>query len=50
DGYDRNLYWTEEDTGIIWRTSEHSKLTQIFMKDLKRPREVMVLQHERYGN
>ncbi|KAL3891041.1 hypothetical protein ACJMK2_003304 [Sinanodonta woodiana] len=47
DGYDRNLYWTEVDTGIIWRTSELSKITQIFMKDLKRPRDVIVLQHER---
>ncbi|KAL3890981.1 hypothetical protein ACJMK2_003247, partial [Sinanodonta woodiana] len=49
DGYDRNLYWIEEDTGIIWRTSELSKITQIFMKDLKRPRDVLVLSHERYG-
>ncbi|KAL3890977.1 hypothetical protein ACJMK2_003243 [Sinanodonta woodiana] len=47
DGYDRNLYWSEEDTGIIWRTSELSKITQIFMKDLTRPRDILVLPHER---
>ncbi|KAL3891004.1 hypothetical protein ACJMK2_003269 [Sinanodonta woodiana] len=47
DGYDRNLYWTEEDTGIIWRISDISKTAQIFMKDLKRPRDVQILLHER---
>ncbi|KAK3581660.1 hypothetical protein CHS0354_028859 [Potamilus streckersoni] len=46
DGYDRNLYWTEEDTGIIWRMSKESETAQVFLKGLK-PRDIIILPHER---
>ncbi|KAK3600731.1 hypothetical protein CHS0354_017017 [Potamilus streckersoni] len=47
DGYDRNLYWTEKNTGSIWRLSEGSQTAHIFMTGLNKPRDVLVLPHER---
>ncbi|KAK3605314.1 hypothetical protein CHS0354_003961 [Potamilus streckersoni] len=47
DGYDRYLYWTEENTGIIWRLSEGSKTAEIFMNGFNKPRDILVLSHER---
>ncbi|KAL3891052.1 hypothetical protein ACJMK2_003315 [Sinanodonta woodiana] len=47
DGYDRNVYWTESDTGTIWRTSIQSKEAQVFLEGLAKPREVLILPHHR---
>ncbi|KAK3581661.1 hypothetical protein CHS0354_028861, partial [Potamilus streckersoni] len=47
DGYDRNLYWTEEDTGNIWRMSRESKTAQVFLEGLTKPRDIIILPHER---
>ncbi|KAL3891051.1 hypothetical protein ACJMK2_003314 [Sinanodonta woodiana] len=46
DGYDRNVYWTEADTGKIWRTSIESK-AQVFLEGLAKPHDVLILPHHR---
>ncbi|KAL3891079.1 hypothetical protein ACJMK2_003342 [Sinanodonta woodiana] len=47
DGYDRILYWTENNTGRIWRLSRESETAQVFLEDLKNPRDILILPHER---
>ncbi|KAL3891055.1 hypothetical protein ACJMK2_003318, partial [Sinanodonta woodiana] len=47
DGYDRNVYWTESDTGKIWRTSIESKTAHVFLEGLAKPRDVLILPHHR---
>ncbi|KAL3862074.1 hypothetical protein ACJMK2_008069 [Sinanodonta woodiana] len=47
DGYDRNVYWSERDTGIIWRLSKDSNIAKVFLRDLKNPRDILLLQQER---
>ncbi|KAK3591058.1 hypothetical protein CHS0354_026072 [Potamilus streckersoni] len=47
DGYDRNVYWSNKDTGIIWRLSKNSNIAEIFLRGLKNPRDILLLQHER---
>ncbi|KAL3891003.1 hypothetical protein ACJMK2_003268 [Sinanodonta woodiana] len=47
DGYDRILYWTEKNTGKIWRLSRESETAQVFLEGLKNPRDILILPHER---
>ncbi|KAL3851599.1 hypothetical protein ACJMK2_015336 [Sinanodonta woodiana] len=47
DGYDRNVYWTEKDTGIIWRMSIDSKTAQVFLEGLNKPRDILILPQDR---
>ncbi|KAL3870992.1 hypothetical protein ACJMK2_039017, partial [Sinanodonta woodiana] len=46
DGYDRNVYWSESDTGIIWRLSRESDTAIVFLSGLTRPRDILILPHE----
>ncbi|KAL3851784.1 hypothetical protein ACJMK2_015493 [Sinanodonta woodiana] len=47
DGYDRNVYWTENDTGIIWRMSIDSKSAQVVLEGLNKPHDILILSHDR---
>ncbi|KAK3600738.1 hypothetical protein CHS0354_017026 [Potamilus streckersoni] len=47
DGYDRNVYWTEEDTGTIWRLSGAFEIAKVILGGLDNPRDIIVLPHER---
>ncbi|KAL3871189.1 hypothetical protein ACJMK2_039205, partial [Sinanodonta woodiana] len=47
DGYDRNVYWSERDTGLIWRLSRESDTAIVFLSGLIRPRDILILPHER---
>ncbi|KAK3600729.1 hypothetical protein CHS0354_017015 [Potamilus streckersoni] len=47
DGYDRNLYWTDGNSGIIWRLSRESNVAQKFLEGLKNPRDILIIPHER---
>ncbi|KAL3871177.1 hypothetical protein ACJMK2_039193, partial [Sinanodonta woodiana] len=46
DGYDRNVYWSENDTGIIWRVSRESDTATVVISGLIRPRDIVILTHE----
>ncbi|KAL3871007.1 hypothetical protein ACJMK2_039032, partial [Sinanodonta woodiana] len=47
DGYDRNVYWSENDTGIIWRLSRESDTATVVISGLISPRDILILPHER---
>ncbi|KAL3890991.1 hypothetical protein ACJMK2_003257 [Sinanodonta woodiana] len=47
DGYKRHVYYTEQDSGIIWKQTQDPDKPQVFYKDLARPRDIIVLSHER---
>ncbi|KAL3891054.1 hypothetical protein ACJMK2_003317, partial [Sinanodonta woodiana] len=47
DGYDRDLYWAEDDTGTIYKTSIETREAQVFLEGLAKPRDVLILPHHR---
>ncbi|KAL3890979.1 hypothetical protein ACJMK2_003245 [Sinanodonta woodiana] len=47
DGYDRILYWTENNSGKMWRMSRESETAQVFLEGLENPRDILILPHER---
>ncbi|KAK3611819.1 hypothetical protein CHS0354_040490 [Potamilus streckersoni] len=47
DGYERNVYWSENDTGRIWKISRESGTASLLISGLIRPRDIVILPHER---
>ncbi|KAK3600737.1 hypothetical protein CHS0354_017025 [Potamilus streckersoni] len=47
DGYDRNVYWTEMNGDSIWRLSIQSEIAQVVLDGLYKPRDILILPHER---
>ncbi|KAK3600734.1 hypothetical protein CHS0354_017022 [Potamilus streckersoni] len=47
DSYDRNLYWTQNDTGYIMRMSSEMIDVEVFLDDLNKPRDLLIVPHER---
>ncbi|KAL3871005.1 hypothetical protein ACJMK2_039030, partial [Sinanodonta woodiana] len=43
DGCDRNVYWSENDTGIIWRVSRESDTATVVISGLIRPRDIVIV-------
>ncbi|KAL3851779.1 hypothetical protein ACJMK2_015488 [Sinanodonta woodiana] len=47
DGLDRKVYWSEMNTGKIWRLSIKTYTADVFLDGLISPRDILILQHER---
>ncbi|KAL3891007.1 hypothetical protein ACJMK2_003272 [Sinanodonta woodiana] len=46
DGYNRSLYWTEDDTGTIWQSTLESTTPYAVVSDLNQPRDIICIPSE----